>query len=92
MAESPEHDPWAARLAGWSRRLRAAHLDGVVATLLDVVAPLSPFGASLLWIAQPVLGLVAPRDDIASMARLLEDPRGIDWLRERLIGVEDEGP
>lgn len=92
MAHLIERDRWAARLGKWSRGLRAAHLEGVVAVLFDVAAPLSPVGASLLWIAQPVLGLVTPRDDIATLARLLEDPEGVDWLRARLIGVEDEGP
>ena len=41
----------------------------------------------MLWVAQPALGLLAPRDEVASLARLLEAPGGVAWLRDRLVGV-----
>lgn len=81
---------WSARLQSWSRRLHALRLTGLAGVLLDVAAPLSPLGAALLWIGQPVLGLVAPRDDVAWLARLLEDPEGAAWLRDRLVGEDHD--
>jgi hypothetical protein len=86
----PDDERWTPRLARWARRLRAARLDGVVGALLDAAEPLGPLGAQLLWIAQPTLALFVPRDDIASLARLLDDPEGIVWLREQLVEPEDE--
>jgi hypothetical protein len=58
---------------------------------LDVAEPLSPLGAQLLWIAQPTLGLMVPRQEIAALARLLEQPDGMAWVREQLTGMDQNG-
>jgi hypothetical protein len=89
-----EHDShagrWADRLARWSGRLRLAHLDGLVGAFLEAAEPLGALGAQCLWIAQPALGLFVPRDDITSLARLLDEPGGVAWLREQLVRPDDE--
>ncbi len=85
----PDADRWLPRLARWSNRLHATRLDGVAGLLLDVLEPLGPLGAQALLVAQPTLGLVVPREDIASLAHLLEAPGGVSWLRENLIGPDD---
>jgi hypothetical protein len=77
-------------LVRWSLRLRAAHLDGMIGTLLDAAEPLGPLGAQVLWVAQPTFGLFGRRDDIASLARLLETPEGWAWLRDQLAGPDGE--
>lgn len=84
---SPEH--WARRLARWSQRLRVARLDGLAGALLDAAEPLGPLGAQVLWIAQPALGLFVPRSEIDALARVLDQPGGIAWLREQLTGPDD---
>jgi hypothetical protein len=81
---SPDVDPWAQRLTRWSKRLHAAHLDGLVGALLDAAEPFGPLGAQVLWVVQPTLGLLVPREEIASLARLLEAPGGVARLREQL--------
>jgi hypothetical protein len=90
LEQQPDVERWAARLARWSRRLQAAHVRSLVGLLLDAFEPLSPLGAHALWIAQPTLGLIMPREDVAALARLLEDPDGVAWLRDRLVGTDDE--
>jgi hypothetical protein len=67
-------------------------LDGLIGALLDAAEPLGPLGAQLLWIAQPTLGLLVPRDEIASLARLIEAPGGVAWVREQLIETEKYDP
>jgi hypothetical protein len=89
VEHSPASDPWPQRLARWSRRLRAAHLDGLVGTLLEAVEPLGPLGAQVLWVAQPTLGLLVPREEITLLAQRLEAPGGVAWLREQLIEMDD---
>jgi hypothetical protein len=79
------------RVSGWSARLNAAGLIGLVEALMDAAEPLGPLGAQLLWVAQPALGMVMPSDtadDIDGLARLLDDPAGVAWLRSELIGVD----
>lgn len=89
-AQSPDGTYWATRLARWSGYLRAARLQGIVGLVLEAMEPLSPLGAHTLWVAQPALGLLVPREDIASLARLLETPSGMAWLRFQLMGAENE--
>lgn len=90
-AEPPDDlTRWTPRLERWSETLRARRLDGVAGALLDAVEPLGPFGAQMLWIAQPVLAVIAPRDEIAALARVLEAPGGVAWLRDRLAGADDK--
>ena len=83
---------WNARFLRWGRRLRAAHLDGLAVALLEAAEPLGPLGAQVLWWAQPTLSLFVPRDEIGALARALEAPQGLAWVRAQLTGVgEDEG-
>jgi hypothetical protein len=79
------------RLSGWSARLRKAGLGELVGTFLDVAQPLGPLGAQILWIAQPALGFVMPRDEVDGLARLLDHPAGMAWLREELVGAQHSG-
>ncbi len=88
---SARREPLQRRLAGWSVRLRRAGLDGLVAAVLDAAEPLGPLGAQVLWVTQPVLGLVMPADEIGDLAHLLDDPKGVAWLRAELIGTQREG-
>jgi hypothetical protein len=85
----PDADHWSQRLTRWAKRLRATRLDGLVGALLDAAEPFGPLGAQFLWIAQPTLGLLVPREEIASLARVLEAPGGVAWLREQLIETDD---
>lgn len=80
-----------ARLGRWSARLRALRLEGLAGALLDALEPLGPLGAQMLWIAQPALAWITPRDEVAALARLLEAPGGVVWLREQLAGGDHPG-
>ncbi|NDJ76284.1 MAG: hypothetical protein GYB65_08485 [Chloroflexi bacterium] len=83
-----EVERWAPRLAQWSERLRAWRMQSLVGALLEALEPLGPLGAQVLWIAQPTLGLLLPRDEIGSLARLLDRPDGMAWVREQLLEQE----
>ncbi len=78
------------RIAGWSARLRAIGLDGLVAALFDAAEPFGPLGAQLLWVAQPAVSLFMPSDEVDGLARLLDDPAGVAWLRSELTGAASE--
>lgn len=83
---------WKVRLARWGQWLHTAHLGTLAAALLDAAEPLGPLGAHILWWAQPTLSLFWPRDDVSALARTLEDPQGVAWIRTQLLGDKaDEG-
>jgi hypothetical protein len=76
------------RVAGWSARLRSMGLNDVVGALLDAAEPFGPLGAQMLWVAQPALGLFMASDEVDGLARVLDDPLGMAWLRSELSGAD----
>jgi hypothetical protein len=68
----------------WIRQIRARGLGPTVHTALDVLEPLGPLGAQMVWIVQPVFGLFVSAEALADLACALEEPGGIDRLREYL--------
>ncbi len=77
--------PQLGRLNQWIK----AHKMGTFASLLlDVLEPLAPIGAQLLYIGQPTLGFLLRHDTIGAWARLLEDPTHWRQLRHQLIETD----
>ena len=73
----------------WIDNLKARGLAGVMSTALDLLEPLGPVGAQVLWIAQPLSALLGASKLVGGLAQALEYPEGIDYLRRRLD--EDDG-
>jgi hypothetical protein len=69
----------------FSDRLKRMGLDHFVGAVLDAAEPLGPLGAQLLWVAQPVLSLMVPLDDLTDLASVLDAPEGVAWLRSELL-------
>lgn len=75
----------------WIDHIQARGLEHVVHTALDVLEPLGPLGAQLVWVAQPaahILGRELWGEALAALAEALEKPDGITKLRERLEGQQ----
>jgi hypothetical protein len=47
---------------------------------LEAGRPLTFLFAQLLWVLQPAMGLVMPRERMAHIAVILEDPEAVDLL------------
>jgi hypothetical protein len=75
-------------LPEWMQEARARGLDGALGVALDMLEPLGPLGAQLIWVAQPVLGVWMPRDILGHLAEALETPGGIEQLRQQLEDQE----
>ncbi len=74
----------------WIKQARERGLDGALGVALDVLEPLGPLGAQVLWVLQPALGLLGARKAVGDIADALEEPGGIDRLRWLLDGEPDE--
>ncbi len=57
-------------------------------TILQAGQPLSFIGGQLLWLAQPVLSVVLPKQEVAQVAHLLEEPAAVQSLIARLEADE----
>jgi hypothetical protein len=66
MAESNEHYEWI-------DQARRRGLGGALSLLLDALEPLGPLGAQVLWVFQPVGGLLAGAESSAG-GEALEAP------------------
>jgi hypothetical protein len=47
---------------------------------LEVGRPLAFLGGQLLWMLQPAMGLLFPKDSISKIAVVLEDPQAVNQL------------
>ena len=72
-------------------RIRQLGLQLPAQIVLEAGRPLAFVAGQLLWLAQPALSLMAPRDELAKAAELLEDPEGVSALIE-LLGREQNDP
>jgi hypothetical protein len=70
--------------SNWIAEVKARGLGGALDVLLDVLEPLGPLGAQLLWVAQPVSGLAGASEAIGKIAQALEEPGGVEQIRQQL--------
>jgi hypothetical protein len=68
----------------WVNGVRARGLDDAVNLMLDILEPMGPLGAQILWFTQPVTRLFGWHKAVGIVAQALEEPEGILRLRQRL--------
>jgi hypothetical protein len=76
----------------WIAQAESRGLGGVLNAILDVLAPLGPLGAQLLYIVQPAARMIGWNKAVGDIAELLEEPDGVERLRQRLqaASLKDE--
>ncbi|MBZ0281736.1 MAG: hypothetical protein K8L97_13440 [Anaerolineae bacterium] len=72
----------------WITQAKARGLGNVLGLALDVLEPLGPLGAQVVWLTQPVLGLWIPRATLGELAEALDAPGGVERLRHMLESHE----
>lgn len=72
------------RFVGWAETLHDRGWDGFAGLLIDLAEPLAPLGAGVLYVVQPTFRLFGTGAAVGDLARVLETPGGIDWLRQTL--------
>jgi hypothetical protein len=68
----------------WIEQAKARGWGHALSLALDVLEPLGPLGAQLLWMAQPAMGLFGGREALGTLAEAMESPGGIERLRQQL--------
>jgi hypothetical protein len=75
----------------WLQRIRARGWENALSTALDILEPLGPLGAQVLWVAQPAARVIGGWGEaVSGLAQALEEPGGIARLRRLLDEDEDE--
>jgi len=80
-SREPELHLYASRVAN---QLRQRHLELPASILLEAGRPLALVVSQLLWLAQPMMGLLMPHRDVSKAAELLENPESVALLLELL--------
>jgi hypothetical protein len=57
----------------WARFLQRWGLEQWVASILEVVGPLSVLGAQMVYVGSPLLKYALPATQLDALARMLED-------------------
>lgn len=78
------------RSSDWIERLKRRGQAPLMLTLLDVIEPIAPALAQCLWVAQPLAGLWNGAKAVQDLAEWLEEPDGVERLRQRLSDEEGE--
>jgi hypothetical protein len=73
----------------WIDQIKARGFGDLMGVTLDALEPLGPLGAQLLWVFQPLSGVLGWHKAVDQIARALEEPGGIDTLRQRLRDDSD---
>ena len=68
-------------------RIRQLGLHLPAQLVLEAGRPLAFVAGQFVWLAQPFLGLLMPRAELARVAEMLEDPESVGALIE-LLGRE----
>jgi hypothetical protein len=73
----------------WIKQIKARGLGGAFSVLLDIIEPLGPLGAQILWVAQPTLRVFGAGETLDHVAQALEEPGGIGRIRSLLNDIND---
>ncbi|MBZ0300392.1 MAG: hypothetical protein K8J31_11645 [Anaerolineae bacterium] len=71
-------------MSDWIQQVKTRGLAAPLRVLLDVLEPLGPLGAQVLYVAQPASALLGAADTVAQLAEALEEPGGVERLRRLL--------
>lgn len=74
----------------WIEQVKVRGMSGAFNTALDALEPLGPLAAQMLYVMQPALGVFGFRTAISELAAALDEPGGIEQLRQRLNRTDDE--
>ena len=74
----------------WIDVARRRGLTGALDLVFDVLEPVGPLGAQMLYVVQPMAGVFGWRQAVGEIAIALEEPGGVAALR-RQLHAEDAG-
>jgi hypothetical protein len=72
------------QLDAWVGQIRARGWVGVICTVLDMIEPIAPLAAQLLYVGHPVSRIIARDFPLEALADALETADGVSKLRKRL--------
>lgn len=84
---------WFRRAGRWRARFADLGLESQFEVLGEVLRPLGPLAAQMLWVVQPTLGIFDGdlSKEAGALADLLHDPTALDQLLSHVAADAPEG-
>lgn len=80
MIQKPDQEP----AENWLAPIKTRGWQSAMHTLLNVIEPIGPLAAQMLWVLQPVATLLGGDALVKGLAQALDEPGGIEDLRKQL--------
>lgn len=68
---------WKPQWTKWARSLRRLGMGDLAASLLEEAGALNILNAQLIYLSQPMLGLILADEDLSALAQTLEEPERV---------------
>jgi hypothetical protein len=68
----------------WITQVKTRGMTNAVNIALDVLEPFGPLAAQMLFVLQPTFGIFGLKSAVEDIAQALDQPGGIETLRQRL--------
>jgi hypothetical protein len=68
----------------WIEQIKLRGMSNMLNLAFDVLEPVGPLAAQVLYVLQPALGFPVLRSAVEEIANALDEPGGLDVLRDRL--------
>lgn len=81
---SMKNEPTQDSTNDWIAAAQARGYAPALQTLLDVLEPVSPLAAQMIWVLQPMGRVFGMQQVLGSLAQALESPDELDELRRQL--------
>jgi hypothetical protein len=73
----------------WIEQIKTRGMIGAFDLTLDILEPIGPLAAQVLYTLQPLLGVFGLHGMVEDVAQALDEPDGVEHLRERIHRSSD---
>lgn len=72
-------------------KIKKVNLTTVALLTIESTRPFHTIGANFLYFIKPTIGFMFSDDEITKIAKILENPKGIDFFKSKLEEVDNGG-
>lgn len=76
----------------WVEQAKSHGFADSLHLLLNTLEPFGILGAQMIWVMQPALGLFVRHETLRDIARSLEEPGGVEHIRQLLDAPPPDKP
>lgn len=71
-------------------KIKSRKLENIAYLIIEGTRPLHNIGANLIYFSKPVFSFIFSQDEINKIAEIMENPKGMEFLKSHLKEDGDE--